>query len=275
MTKQIASSPSRSTSIRRLLNDIVTGARLVRAWGVRDAAPTLLDLQRSDASVRFRRHGAVLQMVRDGTFSSTIMNLMKIGSLQRLAELVGDDDDVVIDAGSSSGLFSRLVKERHPGVRLIAIEANPRLVPIIRWNLHSFDNWDIVPKALTNNAAGVVTFYRNEDAPQTSSLERGSAEIVGRWPAEEISVASTSVDAIAEQFGLEKIDVLKMDIQGAETLAIAGAAATLPRLSKLIIEVSFLDPRPEMLLAQLHEEFGEPVVVQLVLGGADLLYTRS
>lgn len=250
------------------------GARLLRARGLRNAVPTLLDLQRRDTSVRFRRNDTVLRIARETRFSDTVMQLMRSDNLQRLADVVGPADGVVVDAGAHSGLFSALVKRSHADARVVAIEANPHLVPIIRQNLAPFDNWDVVPKVLTNKL-GQVTFYCNVSATQVSALDRGSAEAFGTEPAEPISVQSTTLDAIAAEFGLDGIDVLKMDVQGGETRAIAGAVRMLPRIRKLIIEVSFLDARPEILLVRLHEEFGDPTVLQLVAGGADLLYTRS
>ena len=216
-----------------------------------------------------------MQIVRDGRFTYTVASLIRTDNLQRLADLVDEQDRVVLDAGASSGLFSRFVKQRviqAPG--LLPSEANPILVPVIRSNLAPFDNWTVVTKALSDSE-GVVPFYRNHDVPQTSALDRVSAESFGRWPAEEMSVGSTTVDALVEQLALDRIDVLKMDIQGAESRAIAGAADALSRVRKLLIEVSFLDGSPELVLARLQQEFGDPTVVQLVSGGADLLYARS
>ena len=250
------------------------GGPLVKAFGWRDAMMTWADLQRRNPSVRFRRGGTVLHIARDGNVVGTVHHLLTIESLARLADVVSPSDTIVLDGGAHSGLFSTLVKQRNATAQVIAVEPNPDLQSVIRQNLEPYDNWVLVPKAL-DAEPGIRTLYRNHDATQLSALSRGSGEVYGSSSVEAISVPSTTIDSLTDEFALDRIDVLKLDIQGAEGRAIAGAHKTLPRVQKLLIEVTFLEEGPEDLLLLLREEFGEPRMVQPVLGGADLLYARA
>jgi FkbM family methyltransferase len=248
-------------------------AQLMRDQGLRQSAVALRDIARGEVGVRFERDG-VLHIAREGYLPLTVGRIIASADLQKLADVVTADDRVVLDAGAHSGLFSTLVKRRHPDVRVVAVEANPNLHPVIRANLAPYRNWDLVGKALSDGP-GDATFYVNPHATQTSALSAESAEVFGGGEAPRpITVAMTSIDSLADELGIGAFDVVKLDIQGAEAAAIKGAERILPRVRKLIIEVTFLEERPEEMLLALREQFGDPTMIQPVMSGADLLYSR-
>jgi len=257
-----------------VLEQVIVAGELTRRAGLRKAVPTMLDLQARREAIRFSLDGGQMLIAWDGSFGMTTRHLLGVNSLLRLADYVRGDDTVIVDAGAHSGLFSALVKRRNPTCRLIAIEANPQLHSVIRANLRPYSNWELIPKVLSDGTEP-TTFFVNPDATQTSALSKESAETFGLQSSERITVESTTIDSLAAQLELNRIDVLKLDIQGAEALALKGASRLLPRIGKLLIEVSFLDESPEDLLVSLREEFGSPIVVQPVAGGADLLYSRT
>lgn len=257
-----------------VLEQVAVARQLARRSGVRKAVPTMLDLRAKREAIRFSLDGGQMWIAWDGGFGMTTRHLLGVDSLQRLADYVQRDDTVIVDAGAHSGLFSALVKRRNPACRLVAIEANPQLHAVIRANLGPYSNWELIPKALSDTT-GATSFFVNPDATQTSALSKKSAETFGLQSSEKITVDSTTIDSLATELGLDRIDVLKLDIQGAEARALRGASHFLPRIGKLLIEVSFLDESPEDLLVDLREEFGDPIVVQPVAGGADLVYSRA
>jgi FkbM family methyltransferase len=255
-----------------MLAEIIQAQRVVAAFGFRRSFATLRDLQTGASSVRFQLNGRTMRIARDANAAGTISHLLSVDKLQALAQHVDRGDEVIVDAGAHSGLFSVLALERAPSARVVAIEPNPQLLPIIEANLSGENQWDLVPKALSDKA-GEVTFYRNPGATQTSALDQTSAETWGT-ASEPITVSATTLDQLASDFDLDHIDVLKLDIQGAEEAVLAAASKILARTSKLLVEVTFLDGNPERLLRILREQFGEPSMVQPVNSGADLLYHR-
>ena len=52
-----------------------------------------------------------------------------------------------------------------------------------------------------------------------------------------VEVESDTIDNILREIKIEKPDVLKMDIEGAEVLALKGAKDTLNKLRKIIVEI--------------------------------------
>ena len=53
----------------------------------------------------------------------------------------------------------------------------------------------------------------------------------------QVQVESDTIDNILKENNIKEADVLKMDIEGAEVLALKGATETLKKLRKIIVEI--------------------------------------
>jgi FkbM family methyltransferase len=139
--------------------------------------------------------------------------------------------DVVLDCGAHFGGFARTALDR--GARLvIAIEIAPENVQVLQRNLAS------------EIAAGRVIVYPKGvwDKDGTMVLKRS----LYTWADQVVpdgqgtSVAVTTIDHIVSELRLPDVDFIKMDIEGAERHALAGAVQTLKTY------------RPRMALASYH-----------------------
>ena len=76
---------------------------------------------------------------------------------------------------------------------------------------------------VTDHSGGLETFYRTEraDLRGISSLERGRGP-VGEVQYEEIQIPTITLTDLLDQNDVASIDLLTMDIEGAEPLALAG-----------------------------------------------------
>lgn len=84
-----------------------------------------------------------------------------------------------------------------------------------------------------SDSSGKATFYTNSFAP-TNSLLKTHPDGEATWgntnvliPKEEIEVNITTLDAFVAQEKIDCIDILKIDVQGAEHKVISGASETL------------------------------------------------
>lgn len=68
-----------------------------------------------------------------------------------------------------------------------------------------------------------------------SIVEADAAAAFARLPHREIEVATTTLDALVAAEGLERLDVIKCDVEGAELLVLAGANDVLERLRPILI----------------------------------------
>jgi FkbM family methyltransferase len=131
---------------------------------------------------------------------------------------------VVWDVGANVGFFTLLAARlAGPQGRVVAVEPVPRNLELLRrhLSLNRVGNVTVVPRAMAD-AVGTARF----DARASPSM--GHLATSGG-----IEVHTTTVDELVAS-GVPAPHVIKMDIEGAESRAIAGAAQTLrshrPRL---------------------------------------------
>jgi FkbM family methyltransferase len=141
--------------------------------------------------------------------------------------------DVAFDLGANQGIFccafGSVVGETG---RVVAVEPIPRQVERLRRNveLNGFVQCEVVQKAIAERAGTAVLGIANGDT---------AASIVATDTSVSITVDVASVDELVEQFGLMRVDFIKLDVEGAELMALKGAEGTLRRfLPGLSIEAS-------------------------------------
>lgn len=118
---------------------------------------------------------------------------------------------VVLDCGANIGTFSiRLLKERGDA-KVVSVEAAAETYAILKSNAESSrGDWQAVHAAVWKSN-GYLTLCRGESSERTSVQE--STDGAGAIPAR-------SLVAIKEEFGFSRVDLMKMDIEGAETVVI-------------------------------------------------------
>lgn len=127
----------------------------------------------------------------------------------------------VVDCGAHIGLQSMLAARE--GGRVIAIEPEPANLDFLRANLEAnglSDRVEVIGKAVTD-APGAVLMHPGGSLDQAGIVRaRGSDEAV--------DVPGTTLD---EVLGERRFDVAKIDVEGAESLVLAGAEAAMARSS--------------------------------------------
>lgn len=143
---------------------------------------------------------------------------------------------VVVDIGANVGYFSLLAADLvGPSGKVYAVEPEPQNNAILRKNvdLNSYSNVRVIEKAISNYTGSVQLFL--------SALDNGSHSIsdaAARGVASEVQVAATTLDDLLEQEGWPQVDLVKIDVEGAEMLVLEGMTL-LPQYSpqvKLVIE---------------------------------------
>ncbi len=155
--------------------------------------------------------------------------------------------DVVIDAGAYPGDYTLFAaKKVGPEGRVIALEPGKKNRNILKRNLHlaGVSNVQVVPKGLWNESA---TLHMNQQGL--------ASQITASEP--DCTIEAVTLDHLVAELQLEKVDVLKMDIEGAELEALQGAQQTLRTFkpytcvaSYHIVDGSRTADRVEILLQQ-------------------------
>jgi FkbM family methyltransferase len=144
----------------------------------------------------------------------------------------------VLDCGAHVGLVSLWIKRRWPEARITAFEPDPDIAAMLRRNLQRNDAADVeVVEAAMWNAAGSVTFRATaSDAGAIDEVATGGS---GR---------PCQVAAVRLRDWLqEPVDLLKLDIEGAELDVLDDSGAALSAVSRVHLEVHDFDSRRRLL----------------------------
>jgi FkbM family methyltransferase len=129
------------------------------------------------------------------------------------------EGDVIVDVGAGAGeealTFARAVG---PSGKVICIEAHPRTFRCLK---------ALVEYNRLENVIAVHQAVTEPDCP-TAAIENSSNYLANRLgDSAGIAVPATTIDTICGELALRRINFLKMNIEGAERLAIRGIAETL------------------------------------------------
>ncbi|HEX8694927.1 MAG TPA: FkbM family methyltransferase [Longimicrobium sp.] len=133
-----------------------------------------------------------------------------------------------VDVGANWGYFTLLAAHRvGPAGRVVALEPDPRLFALLRANLAANGiGWAAALPVAAADRAGTLTLAGHDPAGGNWGL---SSLVAGAAGAERFEVEGRAIDGVLDELGTERVDLLKMDIEGAEELALVGMAAGLAR----------------------------------------------
>jgi FkbM family methyltransferase len=223
--------------------------RLAMIWAIRQAGGCPID-QAIGSSRRVRRMQQVRDQIEahstktktDGKLEliQTPMGLWWVNQSDRSLsfllseqqhEIYGNQDDgvhrgdVVLDCGANVGVFTRTALDR--GARLVvAIELAPTTIECLRRNFAEeirVGRVILYPKGVWNRPDTLEMALPEENNAGANSV------VLGRESANKVRVPLTTIDLISSELQLDRVDFIKMDIEGAEKEALEGAANTIHR----------------------------------------------
>jgi FkbM family methyltransferase len=144
----------------------------------------------------------------------------------------------VLDLGANEGDFCAAVLGLAPEARVLAVEPGPEPRRRLERRVGSRPNVEIRPVAVAGET-GTATFRLTEHDHNSSLLAprpESQDAIGGGWGViREIEVPTTTLDDLA---GDQSIDVLKLDVQGAELDVIGGGKRALGRTRAVLLEMN-------------------------------------
>ncbi len=161
--------------------------------------------------------------------------------------------DVVLDCGAHVGTFTHFALARGAG-KVIAIEPSPRNVECLRRNFSkeiAEGRVVVYPKGVWNKDDVLVL----EQVGENSAADTVVMHQPGAHKGNEVPL--TTIDKLVAELGLERVDFIKMDIEGAEAPALEGAAATLKRWKPRLALASYHKPDDGVVLPATVDKLAE------------------
>lgn len=161
------------------------------------------------------------------------------------------ENAVVVDIGSNIGQYLTAIKAFKPKAKVYCFEPDPTIFAILKKNAAQYSDVTIFNHAVSDRV-GTEKFYVSLLFSEWSSFEKSAIS----GDVKEVKVSSVVGDKILEKVG--EIDLLKIDVEGAELKVVSGLLKTLKRTKYLMIETSILrnssDLGSSMLLQLLFEQ---------------------
>ncbi|WP_221394105.1 FkbM family methyltransferase [Dyadobacter sp. NIV53] len=131
---------------------------------------------------------------------------------------------VILDCGSNIGMSILYFKELYPDAKIMAFEAEPAIIELLRSNLirNNITDIDLIPKAVWKDEEGI--WFGSESADSSSIYSKAKKR---------------KIDSVRLKDYLEKeeqIDFLKIDIEGAETEVLDDCRNSLSNVKNLFVE---------------------------------------
>lgn len=168
---------------------------------------------------------------RAGTSDSQVLLDVFWGKLHRPIGAL-QNKPIILDLGANVGYSCFDFATTFPGSRVIGVELDDENTEIARRNTKIFGERCEIIQAAIWRENGHVTYSKN-GAEWGYQIARGKMESDGDLQ----KVRALSIDTLMQETGLETVDFIKMDIEGAEDDVLDAQAGWLQRTSALNIEL--------------------------------------
>jgi FkbM family methyltransferase len=139
------------------------------------------------------------------------------------------DPKVIVDAGANVGMSAAYFSLNYPGAKIIAIEPEPGNFSVLLKNAELFQS--IVPKNIALwNQDGEVSIQHTPAGSWGTRVTAQKATASTR-------VRSMKLNTLLKEFHIEHIDLLKVDVEGAECEIFEDAALWMRRVKVVCAEL--------------------------------------
>jgi FkbM family methyltransferase len=194
----------------------------------------------------------LLQMLRWIPFANSKLAMLHPRLDDLLLSFFGKNDPVVFfDIGANTGQTIDYITKLFPNASIFSFEPTPRVFRELYEKYEGTKNVYLFDIALAESN-GRLDFYTSDFSPTNSCLQPNDALYGGCYPEIKEALSDTKtiqVDALtldswyAEYFAdSEKVDIVKIDVQGFEYNVLQGGMQTLREKTKMLyLEVQYLE----------------------------------
>jgi FkbM family methyltransferase len=183
-----------------------------------------------------------------------------------------NNNAIVMDIGANIGIYTILLSHIYPKAKIIAIEASPTIFEMLKSNCKlnnllfpSGSNVLLINKAISDKDNTTAEFY--EKHSMSTMLKEfltnlSSTILTNKDQLNKKLVKTVTIDNLVETIGVNEISLLKIDVEGAEVLALKGAIKTLThkKIKNMVIEYHSLENYNYIVKLLEEKELGYTIV---------------
>ena len=146
---------------------------------------------------------------------------------------------IIVDLGANYGEISLYFSKKYPKSKIFSIEGSPQNILIMEDNLdiQNFSTSNIkLIKKIVSDRTGLVEIT-SELGSENSIITSKTSDFT-KESKKSVTVESTTLNKICEEFKINEIDFLKIDIEGAEPLLDNSLNILLPNIKSMLVEFS-------------------------------------
>ena len=171
--------------------------------------------------------------------------------IEKFAQYITNHDDefVIFDVGSRDCQQSIEFYKTFPNAKIYAFECNPNTLEICENNILPYNDRITLIKGAVCDYDGEITFYPINQKETVTTWEDGNPgassifKSNGKYPHEkyvqdEIKTNCHRLDSVMKKYNIANVDIIWMDLQGAELLALKGLGKNLMNVKYIHTEIS-------------------------------------
>ena len=133
----------------------------------------------------------------------------------------------IVDCGANIGLASLYFLNKYPGAHLVAIEPESSNYEILRKNIEPYSNTKLLKRGVWKRSC-YLNIVDNLDGNHAFSVEESESET---------ELLAISIPDLIEMFDSRYIDLIKIDIEGAEEVVFDKKEDWFKRLDNIFLEI--------------------------------------
>ena len=223
--------------------------KLTFAFGITAGLPSLLLLLWNSKKLRWSKSGVIKALPGEAMVAINIQHPLGIRTLC-LRTFEGDIDifyeiffrkiydvpcrqtgpvKIVVDLGANVGLSALYFLQQYPQAKVICVEPEPGNFKMLTKNLQ--------PEIATGKVTALQVAAMGKDG--FVSFETADAKYNSRVIAngDQKNIPSISIPALMQRCGIDHIDLLKVDVEGAEKYIFSGNLDWLQKVDDVLIEI--------------------------------------